>query len=158
MLAVECRLSYRKSCSLVPTLSALSAGSNAWSTVLILHVPCFAWQLIYVPNYSGYKHGNTITQPMFRLQVVSGLSLTSSKDCRAPREVHMVFDGTSHLVLFFQSLLYCSNSCTSLHFKTLKSHTKTLKIRIYTFRSHLKPSSGGSMAVLRYVNIRKETA
>jgi hypothetical protein len=25
------------------------------------------------------------------------------------------------------SLLYCSNSCTSLHFKTLKSHTKTLK-------------------------------
>jgi hypothetical protein len=34
----------------------------------------------------------------------------------------------------FQSLLYCSNSCTSLHFKTLKSQTKTLKIRPYMFR------------------------
>jgi len=41
-----------------------------------------------------------------------------------------------------ESLLYCSNSCTSLHFKTLKSHTKTLKIRPYMFRSTLKPSSG----------------
>ena len=41
------------------------------------------------------------------------------------------------------SLLYCSNSCTSLHFITLKSHTKTLKIRPYMFRSTLKPSSGG---------------
>ena len=50
-----------------------------------------------------------------------------------------------------QSLLYCSNSCTSLHFKTLKSHTKTLKIRPYMFQSPLNPSSGGSMAVLRYV-------
>ena len=29
----------------------------------------------------------------------------------------------------------------SLHFKTLKSHTKTLKIRPYIFRSTLKPSS-----------------
>jgi len=28
--------------------------------------------------------------------------------------------------MLFQSLLYCSNSCTSLHFKILKSHTKTL--------------------------------
>jgi len=27
--------------------------------------------------------------------------------------------------MLFKSLLYCSNSCTSLHFKTLKSHTKT---------------------------------
>jgi hypothetical protein len=43
--------------------------------------------------------------------------------------------------MLFQSLLYCSNSCTSLHFKTLKSHTKTL--RFYMFRSPLKPSSGG---------------
>jgi hypothetical protein len=42
-----------------------------------------------------------------------------------------------------QSLLYCSNSCTSLHFKLLKSHTKTLKNRPYIFRSPLKPSSGG---------------
>jgi hypothetical protein len=41
----------------------------------------------------------------------------------------------------FQSLLYCSNSCTSLHFKTLKYHTKTLKIRPYMFRSPLKPPS-----------------
>jgi len=31
-----------------------------------------------------------------------------------------------------------------LHFKTLKSHTKTLKICPYMFRSPLKPSSGGS--------------
>ena len=45
--------------------------------------------------------------------------------------------------MLFQSLLYCSNSCTSLHFKILKSHTKTLKIRPYMFRSALKPSSGG---------------
>jgi hypothetical protein len=45
--------------------------------------------------------------------------------------------------VLFQSLLYCSKSCTSLHSKTLKSHTKTLKIRSYMFRSPLKPSSGG---------------
>jgi len=45
--------------------------------------------------------------------------------------------------MLFQSLFYCSNSCTSLHFKALKSHTKTLKIRPYMFRSPLKPSSGG---------------
>ena len=31
--------------------------------------------------------------------------------------------------MLFQSLLYCSNSWTSLHFKILKSHTKTLKTR-----------------------------
>ena len=37
------------------------------------------------------------------------------------------------LCMFFQSLLYCSNSCTSLHFKTLKSHTKTLKITCFGF-------------------------
>ena len=45
--------------------------------------------------------------------------------------------------MLFQSPHYCSNSCTSLHFKTLKLHTKTLKIRPYMFRSPLKPSSGG---------------
>jgi len=45
--------------------------------------------------------------------------------------------------MLFQSLLYCSNSCTSVHFKILKSHTKTLKIRPYMFLSPLKPSSGG---------------
>ena len=45
--------------------------------------------------------------------------------------------------MLFQSLLYCSNSCTSLHFKTLNSQTKTLKIRPKMFRSPLKPSSGG---------------
>ena len=44
--------------------------------------------------------------------------------------------------MLFQSLLYCSKSCTSLHFNTLKSHTKTLKIRPYMFRCPLKPSSG----------------
>jgi hypothetical protein len=42
-----------------------------------------------------------------------------------------------------ESLLYCSNSCTSLHFKILKYHTKTLKIHPYMFWSPLKPSSGG---------------
>jgi hypothetical protein len=65
------------------------------------------------------------------------------------------FDVTllAHLRLYYQFvphnkyklvfLLYCSNSCcTSLHFKTLNSHTKTLKIRPYIFRSVLKPSSG----------------
>jgi hypothetical protein len=45
--------------------------------------------------------------------------------------------------MLFQSLLYCSNQCTSLHFKILKSHTKTLKIRPYMFQSPLKPSSEG---------------
>jgi hypothetical protein len=30
--------------------------------------------------------------------------------------------------MLFQSLFYCSNSCISLHFKTPKSHTKTLRI------------------------------
>jgi len=44
--------------------------------------------------------------------------------------------------VYLISLLYRSNSCTSLHFKTLKSHTKTLKIRPYMFRYPLKPSSG----------------
>jgi hypothetical protein len=47
------------------------------------------------------------------------------------------------LCMLFQSLLYCSNSCTSLHFKILRYHTKTLKIRHYMFRCSLKPSSGG---------------
>ena len=41
------------------------------------------------------------------------------------------------------SLLYCSNSCTPLHFKILKSHNKTLKIRPYMFRSPLKLSLEG---------------
>jgi len=45
--------------------------------------------------------------------------------------------------MLFKYLLYCSNSCTSLHFETLKPHTKTLKILPYMFRSPLKPSSGG---------------
>jgi len=45
--------------------------------------------------------------------------------------------------MLFQSLLYCSNSCTSLHFKTIKSHTKPLKTGPFLFLSHLKPSSGG---------------
>jgi hypothetical protein len=45
--------------------------------------------------------------------------------------------------MLFQFVLYYSNSCTSLHFKTQKSHTKTLKIRPYMFRSPFKPSSGG---------------
>ena len=35
--------------------------------------------------------------------------------------------------MLFQSLLYCSNSCTSLHFKTLKSHTKTLNFLAQEF-------------------------
>jgi len=43
----------------------------------------------------------------------------------------------------FNLLLYYSNSCTPLHFKTLKSHTKTLKIRPYVFWSPSKPSLGG---------------
>jgi hypothetical protein len=45
--------------------------------------------------------------------------------------------------MLFKFLLYCSNSKTSLHFKTLKSHIKTLKIRPYMFRSSLKPYPGG---------------
>jgi hypothetical protein len=51
--------------------------------------------------------------------------------------------------LVCESLLYCSNSCTSLHFKIPKSHSKTLKIHPYMFQSPLKSSSGGSMAILR---------
>jgi len=45
--------------------------------------------------------------------------------------------------MLFQYLLYCSKSCTSPHFKVLKSYTKTFKIRPYMFRSSLKPSLGG---------------
>ena len=55
--------------------------------------------------------------------------------------------------MLFQSLLYCSNLCTSLHFKTLKSHTKTLKIRPYMFWSPLKRIT--AMDPLRMVS--KET-
>jgi len=51
-------------------------------------------------------------------------------------------DSKSHTLIFkvvpcvlFQSVLYCSNSCTSLHFKTLKSHSKTLKIYPNMFQS-----------------------
>jgi hypothetical protein len=44
--------------------------------------------------------------------------------------------------MLFESLLYCFNSCTSLHIKTLKSNTKTLKIRPKIFRFPLKPFSG----------------
>jgi hypothetical protein len=55
-----------------------------------------------------------------------------------------ISDHYGHKNINNQSLLYCSNSCTSLHFKIiLKSHIKTLKIRSYMFRSPLKPSSGG---------------
>jgi hypothetical protein len=39
-------------------------------------------------------------------------------------------------------LLYCSNPCNSLHFKILKSHNKTLKIRPHIFQSLFKQSSG----------------
>jgi hypothetical protein len=44
-----------------------------------------------------------------------------------------------------ESLLYCSNSYTSLHFKTLKSQNKTLKIGPYMFLSPLKPSAVGPL-------------
>jgi hypothetical protein len=42
----------------------------------------------------------------------------------------------------FQLLLYCSNSCTPLHFKILNVHTKTFKFAHQMFRFSLKPSSG----------------
>jgi hypothetical protein len=43
------------------------------------------------------------------------------------------------LILFF----IVPNHALHYTFKTLKSHTKTLKIRPYMFQSSLKPSSGG---------------
>jgi len=84
---------------------------------------------------------------MFSLQPT--LHPLSSLDFLYPFQFIIYSHPTAHYQ--FTSLLCCSNSCTSLHFKTLKSQAKTLKIRPYMFRSPLKPSSRGSMAVLRYV-------
>jgi len=52
---------------------------------------------------------------------------------------------------FHQSLRYCSNSCTSLHFKTLKSHTKTLQNSPLRVSVSFETIFRGSVAVLRYV-------
>jgi hypothetical protein len=51
----------------------------------------------------------------------------------------MAFKKPKYVAMF--SLLFQLMHFTTL--KTLKSHTKKLKIRPYMFRSPLKPSSGG---------------
>ena len=107
------------------------------------------------PMNTKYKKGvavlvlsfnNVIPLSKFRMC----LCQTSFRISRAPKNNENWFEINVDFLhccipccMLFQSLLYCSNSCTSLHFKTLKSHTKTLKIRPYMFRSPLKPSSGG---------------
>jgi hypothetical protein len=57
--------------------------------------------------------------------------------------VHLFCNQSKCILLFFSciSSLLLLFFCNLLHFKTLKSHTKTLKIRLYMFRSPLKPSS-----------------
>jgi hypothetical protein len=62
---------------------------------------------------------------------------------KSQRLLSLMVDKMSQIQLVLIFLLYCSKSCTSLHFEILKSHTKTLKICPYMFRSSLKPSSGG---------------
>jgi hypothetical protein len=46
--------------------------------------------------------------------------------------------------ILFVSLLYCSNSCTSLHIKTLKSHIKTLKSHTKTLK--IRPKCFGLLS------------
>jgi modification target Cys-rich repeat protein len=58
-----------------------------------------------------------------------------------PKHVEFFFIVVSCCMLF-QSLLYCSNSCTSLHFKILKSQAKHLKFAPTCFGKFLCPSSG----------------
>jgi hypothetical protein len=65
--------------------------------------------------------------------------------------IHVVRSYCYAIISFFLSLLYSSNSCTSLHFKTLKSHTKTLKIRPPHVLIFFETIFRRSMAMLRYV-------
>ena len=78
-------------------------------------------------------------QRRFELLMMGGVS---PETCSASYKHGIIIFIAVPCCMLFQSLLHCSNSCTSLHFKTLKSHTKTLQIRPYMFRSPLKPSSG----------------
>jgi hypothetical protein len=80
---------------------------------------------------------------VWSLVTVGGGGLCWRSVIKTSKYIHSLIFITVVPCMLFQSLLYCSNSCTLLHFKILKSHTKTLKIRPYMFRSPLKPSSGG---------------
>ena len=90
-----------------------------------------------------HLRGLSDSPPLWHLFFHSFMSVrTSFQDVHATaRAIYittlMQFVANRHQVSFltlrcatwnsFQSLLYCPNSCTSLHFKTLKSHIKTLK-------------------------------
>jgi hypothetical protein len=105
------------------TVHVVSISSLLFQLTHFTVVPCMLFQLFFiVPTHA--LHCCTV-------HVVSISSL--------------LFQLTHFTVvpcMLFQSLLYCSNSWISLHFKTLISHTKTFKIGCYMFRSPLKPSSG----------------
>ena len=87
-----------------------------------------------------FRVGNLVRWLVLLTEVFSWLSLGSPHKYLCI--IFIAFIVVSCCMLF-QSLLYCPNSRSSLHFKTLKSHTKTLKIRPYMFRAPLKPSSVG---------------
>jgi hypothetical protein len=97
------------------------------------------WLLLYFPLTSSVQHKPYQYRYHFRR---SEGNLQIYEYWRKKRKSCRIFVAVPCCMLF-QSLIYCSNSCTSLHFKILKSHTKTLKICPCMFRSPLKPSSGG---------------
>jgi hypothetical protein len=78
----------------------------------------------------------------FKTQILRKITIASRKSATIAW-INLLIIFSVVLWMFFQSLLYYSNSCTSLHFKTLKFHTKALKIRPSMFRSPFKQSSGG---------------
>ena len=136
----------KKHCNIIPS-STLS--SYKWTLSLRVHhqnPKCTSpvSHTCYMPcssHYSRFDHLNNIWWAVQVMKLLTGLS-PSLPWTASPLGAN-VFLGTLFSKTLKPSLLYCSNSCTSLHFKTLKSHTKTLKILPYMFRSPLKPSSGG---------------
>jgi hypothetical protein len=95
-------------------------------------------------NYSWIQSFATLLTLYF-FWVIQGFRILYAHNIQSPWIAHKKEHKVELINLLnncVQSLLYCSNSCTPLHFQILKSHTKTLKIRPYMFRSPLKPSSG----------------
>jgi hypothetical protein len=103
--AVEPGLSYRKSCSFVAVLSVPSRGSNFWSIMLILYVPCFVWKLIYISSFRGHIHDITKTQPICGVRGMSIWSLMSNRVCTAPRAVCMVPDRAYLMMMMMMMII-----------------------------------------------------
>jgi hypothetical protein len=97
---------------------------------------------------SASRHKCCILIGAFRLFLSEGQSGEDWKPYNKAKHM-FVFIVVPCCCTLFQSLLYCSNSCTSLHFKTLKSHTKTLKIRPQHVSVSFETIFSGSMTVLR---------